>query len=166
MTRIGTALSRMSNGVRGGLKLDIRKGPSKKEFSKKATGLMEGVGDQGTPGASLVLGTDDIVTSGAKFEKMDGILDIHMHGNKGGGLFVKQNGEKIEISVTDLAEYIKSEFPNVGGIRCFACDGTKAAKTLANKTGKPVLAADDKIHVDLATGKMSTPGDLHRIDPN
>jgi hypothetical protein len=89
---------------------------------------------------------------------MPGILDMHFHGTNGGYFVQKFSWQaeeivsgvstkvtkihEVRLTAEDIAAYIKSEFPNVKGVRLFVCYGEEAgAKRVAEILGKPVLSS-------------------------
>jgi hypothetical protein len=128
------------------------------QFDEKAVNLMRRYSVPGEPGHCVTIGTERVITVGKNYPTMPGIADLHFHGSLDGsfyqvfeytteqvvnGILTKVTKTyKVKLSAEDIAAYLKSEFPNIRGVRLFVCYGAEAgAQRIHEILGIPVLTS-------------------------
>lgn len=129
-------------------------GFTEQEFSETIDALMSPHAKSGVAGVSINW-SDDLNSHLVK--KIDGIVDIHTHGDKTGSLLVIENGVETIVSKENIARRLKTEYPDAAAFRCLSCYGAKTAEAINKSTGKPALGVTGKI-TERSTGLSLPPG--------
>jgi len=99
----------------------------------------------GKEGKRLVLGDDESLSYSYDIETMQGVLDIHMHGEPKKMFAAFTNGTEKSYTVQELADIINTKYPGYKKIRMFVCYGESFAKELSSLTKADVISANAKI---------------------